>query len=117
MSWVSLDTHPVRFDVDCLRVSCLQVLLPVARLPVHFVLRATLQLFRRLSLVLEHSLLLVIRRLWREAELVVKLLSQHFELREPLAKVVVFKMAACVRILEFPIRIFVKVNSLKIIEI
>ena len=67
--------------------------------------------------MLKHSLLLVIGRLWREAELVVKLLSQHFELREPLAKVIVFKMAACVRILEFPIRIFVKVNSLKIVKI
>ena len=117
LSWVSLNAHPVWFDIDGLRMSCLHVLASTC-FPSSFVLRLTdWHLFGSLSLMLLNFRLLIFRWLWRKTKLVVKLLPKDFELWEPFAEIVVLKMAASVWILIFSIGVFIKVNTLKIVKI
>lgn len=47
----------------------------------------------------------------------IKFLSQRLELGEPLAKVVVFEVTACVGILELSIRVLIYVNSFEVCKI
>ena len=57
------------------------------------------------------------RRLRRQPQLLIQLLPQRLELGQPLAQVVIFKMAAGLRVLELPVWILVDVDAFEVLEI
>lgn len=59
----------------------------------------------------------ILWRLGRQAKLLVQLSSQLLQLRQPLAEIIILKVAARLRVLVLPIRIFVEVDALEIVEV
>lgn len=69
------------------------------------------------SLCLQHLELTRRRRLWRQAELFIESPAQLLQLLHALDEVLELEVAARIRILVLAVRVLLKVDSLKVVEI